>query len=145
MLSAVIYLKLKNCQTVPCAVSKIKYQFIIYSLHVMLIQLSLFFLLKYFILDFINFFQNITDTYEELEAVRGKHITRELLLHAKQLGFCDVQIGSIVGMTELAVRKLRVNNYSKKFKFFPWDEVGRLRKSKITSDDLNFINITKFI
>ncbi|RXG73030.1 CAD protein [Armadillidium vulgare] len=60
---------------------------------------------------FLNKMKNIIDTYEDLELIRGQKISRELLYRAKRFGFSDKQIGTVVGMTELAVRGVRINKF----------------------------------
>ncbi len=51
--------------------------------------------------------EGITKLAEQLSAVKGEQLSDELLLAAKQAGFCDHQIGQFVGLSESTVRRLR--------------------------------------
>ncbi|KAF5279207.1 hypothetical protein FQR65_LT03454 [Abscondita terminalis] len=51
--------------------------------------------------------KNIIDFYNLLENVKPSHITRDILLNAKRIGFSDKQIATCVKSTELAIRKQR--------------------------------------
>ena len=51
--------------------------------------------------------KNITDMYESLESLANTELPASVLLKAKQLGFCDRQVGKAVEQSELAVRSLR--------------------------------------
>ncbi|MEM7585610.1 MAG: carbamoyl-phosphate synthase (glutamine-hydrolyzing) large subunit [Acidobacteriota bacterium] len=51
--------------------------------------------------------KNLTDLAEKLGAVKGEELSDDLLLTAKQAGFCDRQIGQLVGLSESTVRRLR--------------------------------------
>ncbi|KAK3105241.1 hypothetical protein FSP39_020578 [Pinctada imbricata] len=58
---------------------------------------------------FLHKFKNITDHLSALEVYRGKmgQVATEMLIKAKQLGFCDEQIARAVESTHLVVRKVR--------------------------------------
>ncbi|MEI8348945.1 MAG: carbamoyl-phosphate synthase large subunit [Candidatus Omnitrophota bacterium] len=55
------------------------------------------------------FLQNIKDIvdFEHVIEKSGKHISREILLEAKQYGFSDRQIAELIGLSESAVREKR--------------------------------------
>ncbi|KAK3917487.1 CAD protein [Frankliniella fusca] len=56
---------------------------------------------------FLHKMRNIIEFQSILESLNQGTLSRDLLLQAKQLGFCDTQIATFVKSTELAVRKFR--------------------------------------
>ncbi|KAG1705097.1 CAD protein [Nymphon striatum] len=58
---------------------------------------------------FLSKLKNIIDFQTVLEGNKSEPLTREIMLKAKKLGFCDKQIAACVGSTELAVRKRRLD------------------------------------
>lgn len=56
---------------------------------------------------FLDKMRNIIDYQTSMENLENSNLTSEILLGAKQLGFCDKQIALAVKITELAVRKRR--------------------------------------
>jgi carbamoyl-phosphate synthase large subunit len=56
---------------------------------------------------FIHKMKKIVDMEPSLKGVKPPDLSREMLLRAKQAGFSDRQIGSLIGLDELGVRKLR--------------------------------------
>lgn len=54
---------------------------------------------------FLNKFDNIICTIEMMEM--NKHVSRDILLEAKKLGFSDKQIAFYIGTVELEIRQLR--------------------------------------
>ncbi|XP_034240119.1 CAD protein [Thrips palmi] len=64
---------------------------------------------------FLHKMKNLIEYQSVLESLGQGMLSRELLVQAKQLGFCDTQIASFVKSTEIAVRKLR-----EEYKVFPF-------------------------
>ncbi|KAE8740857.1 CAD protein [Frankliniella occidentalis] len=56
---------------------------------------------------FLHKMKNIIEFQSTLESLSQGTLSREPLIQAKQLGFCDTQIATFVKSTELAVRKFR--------------------------------------
>ncbi|KAK0735784.1 hypothetical protein B0T21DRAFT_290282 [Apiosordaria backusii] len=56
---------------------------------------------------FLDRLQGLIDYAKIMEGLKGKSLNPDVLLRAKQLGFCDRQIATFVGSSELLVRDLR--------------------------------------
>ena len=56
---------------------------------------------------FIHKMRNILDIESRLRGVKPRELSREVLLEAKQAGFSDRQVAGLLGIDELAARKLR--------------------------------------
>ena len=68
---------------------------------------------------FLSKMKKIVDIHQTIEAkAKLSDISKELLLDAKQAGFCDNQIGLLTKSTEMEVRKYRIGKkiipYTKK-------------------------------